>query len=379
MAAPRVPFPYRDDREFIQAIKTAGGIRPLSEMLKMSHHTVRRWARERQVNPDAIQAELAAPPLEVDHEITWLTKALKKLGDHASIEQLADHCNVPPRTIRAGLGELREQGYRLVEQDGQVDLDRNPSPSHLTHHLGTDIFDGDEIRVGIVSDTHICSVEDKIDELHVAYDMFVEQGIREVWHIGDLVAGNQIYPHQVKDLRIVAFEQQVQEALDVYPVRPGIQTKMISGNHDLEGAVGRVGADPVQAFCNKREDVEYLGQYSAWLELPQGTRIHLVHPMGGGSYAISYKCQKFAEAYEGGKKPGATIMGHYHSRGNFRWRSIEMLLAGCFEGQTDLARRKALGEPAVGFHILTIRVSDDGSIVRWMPEWFAFYRGKLLS
>lgn len=379
MAHPRVPFPYQDRLEFAEALKVAGGIMPLSQVLKLSHHTVRRWTREWEINPDDIQAELATPAWEVNKDLTWLTTALKKLGDHATIEELADRCDRPPKTIRAGLSVLKEQGYRVAEIDDVVALDRNPAPSHLTHHLDASIFDGDEIRVGIVSDTHICSIEDKVDELHVAYDVFAREGISEVWHIGDLVAGNQIYPHQIKDLRIVAFEQQVQEALDVYPVRKGIKTKMISGNHDLEGAVGRVGADPVQAFCNKREDVEYLGQYSAWLELPQGTRIHLVHPMGGGSYAISYKCQKFAEAYEGGKKPGATIMGHYHSRGNFRWRSIEMLLAGCFEGQTDLARRKALGEPAVGFHILTIRVADDGSIVRWMPEWFAFYHGKLIS
>lgn len=318
------------------------------------------------------------PPSKEDH-YEWLTKALKKLGDHATVSDLAEHCDCSPRLVRAGLEDLRDNGYRINLDDDRVELDRNPAPSHITHHLGQDIFDGDVVRVGIVSDTHICSIEDKVEELHAAYDLFQAQGITEVWHIGDLVAGNQIYPHQVKDLRIVAFEQQVIEAVNVYPFREGIKTKMISGNHDLEGAVGRVGADPVAAFCNRREDVEYLGQYSAWLQFPQGTRIHLVHPMGGGSYAISYKCQKFAEAYEGGKKPAATIMGHYHSRGAFRWRSIEMLLAGCFEGQTDLARRKALGEPAVGFHILEMRIADDGSIVRWRPEWYAFYGGRMVD
>jgi predicted phosphodiesterase len=320
----------------------------------------------------------SAPPVQPVSapEPGWLIDALKRLGDEASVEQIADHADLSPKRVREALDAAGRDGYRVQEAAGRVVLERAPLPTHQTHEVSAALFDGDEFAVGLVSDTHICSVEERVAELHAAYDVFEREGIREVWHGGDLVAGSSIYRHQVKDLKVVAYEQQVEKAVNDYPLRPGIRTKMISGNHDLEGAAGQVGADPVAAFAYRRDDIDYLGQYSAYLTLPQKTRIHLLHPMKGSSYAVSYQPQKHAEAYQGGRKPHATLFGHWHRRGDFTWRGINCLLLGCFEGQTDLARRAGLGEPAVGFHILRMRIADDGTIVRWEPSWYPFFHGR---
>ena len=41
------------------------------------------------------------------------------------------------------------------------------------------------------------------------------------------------------------------------------------------------GADPVKGVANERPDVDYLGAYSAWIELANGAYLHLLHGKGG--------------------------------------------------------------------------------------------------
>ena len=98
--------------------------------------------------------------------------------------------------------------------------------------------------------------------------------------------------------------------------------------------------------------------------------------MGGASYASSYRPQKIVEAYEGGQKPGILIIGHWHRTGYFPSRGVQVLLGGTFQGPTTYSVRKAFGAPGFGFWIVSCVLADDGSIVRFQPEWLPFYVGR---
>jgi predicted phosphodiesterase len=374
---------YRDRDALVRAVEEHGSCQAAADALGGSRTQVKDWWRRHGLPPrearnlHAVQAPPAARAAA--DEPSWLLDALKALGDDADVSQIADHADVSPRRVREALDSAGRSGYRVREDAGRIVVDRVPFPTHRTHGIDARLFDGGDLAVGVVSDTHLSSVEDSIEELHAAYDVFEAEGIEEVWHGGDLNAGLGIYRHQLKDLKRPSIQKQIEFAINEYPKRKGIRTRIISGNHDLEGEAGRIALDPVAAFSWAREDVEYLGQYSAYIELPQKTRIHLLHPMKGSSYAVSYQPQKHAEAYQGGRKPHATLFGHWHRRGDFTWRGINCLLLGCFEKQTDLARRAGLGEPAVGFHILRMRIGDDGTIVRWRPEWYPFFQGRRVA
>jgi predicted phosphodiesterase len=304
----------------------------------------------------------------------WLLAALKKLGNDATVEALANHADVSPKRVREALERLGHGGYRVAEEaDERVVLRKVPPPTNNVHRA---LFAGDDIRFGVISDTHLGSKRERLDELHYAYDVLVDEGITDVYHPGDLVCGMGIFPGQINEVHQHTYDDQVQYAVDNYPVRKGITTRIVSGNHDIEGDFGRMGANPVVAFCNQRPDFEFCGDYQATFELEQGTRINLLHPKGGMGYAADYKVRKLAEGFESGTKPNVLLVGHFHRRGAFEARGIQALLAGCFEGGGSFGARLGMSDPAVGFHIVSMRVADDGSVVKFNAEWLRFWPGR---
>lgn len=306
----------------------------------------------------------------------WLLAALKKRGDNAPVADLADHADVSPKRVRDALERLGRDGYRVTEEADRVVLHRVPPPSDNVHRL---LFNGDRIRFGVISDTHLGSKHERLDELHYAYRVLEDEGITTVFHPGDLVCGYGIFPGQNNEVHQHTYADQVDYAAANYPVSKTITTRIIAGNHDLEGAFGKVGANPVVAFCNRRPDFEYLGDYRAAVELDQGTRIYLLHPKGGMGYAADYKIRKLAEGFESGAKPNVMLVGHFHRRGQFEARGIQALLCGCFESGGSFGARLGLSDPAVGFHIVDMTIGDDGSVVRFNAEWWRFWPGRQIE
>ncbi len=292
-----------------------------------------------------------------------------------SVEELADDLDVAPRRVREVLPGLREKGYRIGEDDDDVSLQHIAPVKHTLFK----VLAGSKTRFGVVSDTHLNSNEEALDELNAAYDIFQKEGITEVWHAGDLSAGRGVYRGQDAEIKNHTFDTQRDYCIQNYPVRDGIKTRMIGGNHDLEGEFGKIGADLVQAVSNEREDVEYLGPYSAWINLATKQNpcwIHLLHGKGGGSYAFSYQAQKLAEGYAPGRKPACLILGHFHRKGNIEARGIEVIWPGCFEHRSSFMERLGL-TPTVGFYILEFVIAKDGSLVQFIPHWHRFWPGRM--
>lgn len=319
------------------------------------------------------RGDAAEPPSDIGERIL---KAIRKEG--LSAAQLADKLDVSPRRIREATAELRAKGYRIPDAEDTIRLERVAPAEEKIRKLDPRLLDGDLIRVGVVSDTHISSKEEALDELHLAYDHFAAEGISEVWHSGDHTCGKGIFPGQDREIKVHTYDGQVDRLVDVYPQRDGIKTVTISGNHDLEGQFGRSGADPVQAFAARREDIDYIGLYSGRVELPNGAHVHLLHGKGGMSYAYSYKAQKLVDGYPGGHKPAVLIPGHWHVRGAFEARGVQVLFPGCFEWRSPFLERLGL-HPAVGFHVLEMKLADDGSVVEFAPRWKRIWQGRVVG
>lgn len=301
---------------------------------------------------------------------------LKKLIGKKSytVEFLADELDVAPRYVRVLVDKLKSEGYR-IEDENEIKLQKVAPTSHYIHKS---LLDGDEVTLAFVSDTHLNSKECALEHLHLAYDEFEERGITEVYHAGDLVAGRGIYRTQDQDLINFTFDDQVDFAVTNYPERKGIETLIIEGNHDIEGEFGRLGASPVVAFCNRRADAKYLGAYEGTVELPNGAFFQLIHGRGGGSYATSYKPQKWVEGLAAGRKPALVVFGHWHITGFFQHRNVNLLLGACFEWQTKLLVRLGL-QPVVGYWLVHLRLGEDGSVVKITPEFTQFFEGRVLK
>lgn len=383
---------WTDRDKFVEQLTKHGNCRAAAkasnaEGIPVGVSTLWRWAREHDIPLSRRQQSYTGVQvpgeIDVDEDIivSRLHDELQKVkGDQGpSISTLADALDVSPKRIREALDVLRHQGYRIPDSDETVHIEK-VVPSRTNLHKS--LLEGNKITLGIVSDTHLSSNEEALSELHLAYDIFAERGITEVLHAGDWTCGAGIFRGQVSEIKNHTFEQQVEYLVDNYPRRDGIVTRGISGNHDIEGDFGRIGANPVVALANQRDDIEFLGDYSAWINYGPSDEnpcwIHLLHGKGGMSYSYSYKAQKLADGYRAERMPALLAVGHWHVRGAFEARGVQVLFPACFEWQSPFLTRLGLS-PAVGFHILTLTIGDDGTLVKMVPEYFRFIEGRTIE
>lgn len=364
-----------DHRDEVLAGLAAGeSAASIARRMKVHPSTISYALRRWETDAEEIRRESLA---EEDIDLDRLAAVISR-SKETTVEELADALDVPPKKIRPALDALRADGYRISEPDEPTIALQKIAPT-TEDRITRSLLEGEEVTVAIVSDTHLGSREQALEALDVFYDEVEAREISEVWHAGDLVAGVDIYRGQTATgilPGLHTYREQVEYAVENYPKRDGIRTLIIAGNHDVEGAAGRIGADPVAAVCHRRPDMTYLGTYTGTIELPNGAYAQLVHGRGGGSYAVSYKPQKYVESLAPGRKPSLLIFGHWHVSGWFRHRYVNCLLAGCFEWQTDLLVRLGL-QPDVGGWIVKMRLADDGSIVGIRPEWLSFYPGRV--
>lgn len=238
-------------------------------------------------------------------------------------------------------------------------------PKVIKHDLSDNTF-----TFAVVSDTHLCSKEEKLDELHTAYAICKKDKINTVVHAGDLVAGQSIYKGQENEIHTFGAMNQAQYAIKNYPKIDGIKTYFITGNHDL-AFWKQNGIDIGEIIAKERPDMEYVGQYSGDVML-NGVRVRMLHPDGGGAYALSYSAQKIVEQMKSGEKPHILILGHDHTAIYFFHRNVHVIRGGAFEGQTSFLLRKGK-QPQIGFWTIKVRVaSDKKTILSLTPSFIPF-------
>lgn len=292
-----------------------------------------------------------------------------------SIEGLCDKFDRGPSNIRAALQGLRDKGYAVANVetgDGEAFiLPKSTIPFAAKKHID---FRGAELAVGIVADTHLASTKCAFQFLHDSYDHFEAEGIESVLHCGDVTdgSGERGYRgHQWEVLEgCMDWRGCLRYAHENYPVRKGIRTYMIAGNHDL-WEFDATGRDILHMLANgsseplcplpPREDLVYLGQELADVTLGPGVRIRLHHPGGGSAYAVSYKLQKAIEAMPGGDKPHMLLMGHYHQSCDLFLRNVKGIQVPGMQWRTKFLQ-KHIREPVVGALIVRARIDGDGSL-----------------
>lgn len=248
-----------------------------------------------------------------------------------------------------------------------------------------DVIDGDEwTRIGLVADTHLCCKEERLDALNVQYDLFEREGIKDVFHAGNIVDG---YIPKINGGSVyeTSIDGQAAYCVEHYPRRKGVTTHFITGN-DHEGWWQKEGFNfgaylEFVASNAGRKDLHYIGHVEADVELvlKDGTSptrrqfMKIQHPGGGSAYARSYKGQKMVESFQGGEKPSILVQGHYHVSGYSYDRNVHIIGMPGFQDQTIFGRTKHL-RYEIGGVILSFKLSSEtGSITRLCPEFSMFF------
>lgn len=232
-------------------------------------------------------------------------------------------------------------------------------------------------KIGIVSDTHLGDRECRLKELQHFYRVLKKEGVKKVVHAGDVVTGVGIYRNQHRDLTHHTIDDQVRLVRDEYPDDVEA-TYFITGNHDLDGTAAGAGIDVGVMIAGVRKDLIYLGKNRAKVDI-DGVQFLLQHGSGGGAYALSYKLQKYIEAFASGTKPAAFILGHFHTAISAFIRNVHAMTGGTFQGENDFSIRKGLPS-YVGGWIVDFKTKEreekkgEKTITSWRPEWRPYYQ-----
>lgn len=370
---------WRDPNKLRAVINEYGTLAEASRATGVTKRTLSKWwNRHGLPERPSGGVKIISPPLIDEEGDTFgeaVLDALARAGGKATLIDIANAVDAAPKRVQETLEALGHQGFR-VEQDETRVVHHKMKPLSDNVMKARALFDGDHVRFAAIGDTHLASKHCLLDALHTAYERCKMEGITTVYHPGDIVAGIGVYRTQVNDIEIHTYRGQVEFAVENYPRVDGIHTMLIGGNHDQEGSFARIGANAAIGVANEREDITYCGDYHAWFEMPNGAKLYMVHPMGGSSYARSYKMQKFAESFDLGRKPNVLLAGHYHDMIYIQERGIQMLKTGCFEANGSLGLRAPLTAPQIGWWMIDMWLGDDGSVVRFRPEWFPFYTGR---
>lgn len=296
-------------------------------------------------------------------------KVLERLNNGIlNIQEFSEESKMDRNKVYKLIDELEQEGKIIEKSQSGYYINRvSVSPRNLIH-----TYYKNKLKIAAIGDTHLCSTEQQLTYLNTFYDICEREKVEVVFHCGDINDGENVFKGHKYNVFAIGADKQVQYTIDNYPLRKNIKTYLISGNHDLDYHKTN-GIDIVKSISDKRKDIVYMGQLGAYVKFGENTKAYLYHPDGGGSYALSYKIQRFIEKLSPENKPNICFFGHYHQAEFLVVRNVFCLQVGCFQSQTDFLKRKGL-EPQIGGWIIDLNIDEKtGSINRIKPEWINFF------
>lgn len=319
-------------------------------------------------------------------EVSPRLEEIKDAADELGYQGAADKLGVTKETIRRrvrewhkihgtqeenpiGINLMKELAKRYSRQElARLAKGNLISPNHDTvQHT----FDGDELTIGVISDTHLGSIYTDPNMLFMAFDEFAKQGVDFITHSGDVFEGMSNRAGHIYECSHLGFTAQLEHGIDVFGRWTDTPIYMIDGNHD-RWYIKSNGAIIVKELAEALPNVRFIGHDEGDIEIGNVV-IKLWHGEDGSSYAYSYRIQKLVEAFTGGQKPNVLICGHTHKAlGHMFDRNIHCTSAGAIQQQSKWMRSKRHANHT-GFFIIRM-VLTENEVVSYRPEFFPFYK-----
>lgn len=228
---------------------------------------------------------------------------------------------------------LKEDGFLCEYIDGEI-IKLNTPPKK------NDIYEvpaySENLKLCLISDTHLCSKYDRIDILNYIYEKAYKNNIKHILHSGDFTDGRSHRPEHIYELKELSYEGQVNYCVEKYPKEYGINTYVISGNHD-NWWYKSSGSEIVKSIAKQRDDIIYLGSECSDLKLGK-IKVRLYHGKGGSAYALSYKIQKYLDKIPANERPAILQTGHIHQSFYMKQDDTHCFQTSCLQDLTPYGR-----------------------------------------
>lgn len=257
-----------------------------------------------------------------------------------------------PKDTLALIGTLEAEGYQVTKAPRKEAV--------RTSILRELAKPGATVKVAVVSDTHLGSVEQQLTHLRDFYRYADDRGASAFIHAGDIVDGSpKMHLDSPHHHFASGFDAQMRYAIDAYPKSANGPTYLIDGNHDTYRSDDATFGEH---FVRARPDVQYLGWHSAFVDVGP-CRIFVAHGAKGGlSYARSYKIQKLLEQMDTTERADTDVAlyGHWHVAAHLPgYQSVEGFLVPCLQRQTRFLKNLGV-QPVIGGLILEIEFGARG-------------------
>lgn len=274
---------------------------------------------------------------------------------------------MPEKELEKEIKLLQKENQRLNKTLNTLSAYQTPKEVSIPCSKNTFTF-------GLIGDTHLGSLYERLDNLEAFYKYCKTQGVKDILHAGDIIDGHGIYKGQEFELGKVGWDAQYNHFVSDYPAIDGVTTHFITGNHDQSFAKS-VGINPGAHFAQGRSDFNFVGeesgQVSFKLESGRKVTVALAHPGGGSAYSLSYKPQKIIESIAGGTKPHIIGIGHFHKAELIpNYRNVCGIQTGTFQAQTPFMLRNGL-QAMVGGWLISITIGIGCNNIK--SEFIAFY------
>jgi UDP-2,3-diacylglucosamine pyrophosphatase LpxH len=289
-------------------------------------------------------------------------RLIRELKGKRELSFLAKLLDYSENDILAEATRLRLNGYPGIgiwNEEGKTFLQNITKQVGIPGARRVDLK-GDTVKLAIVSDTHLGSNDEAIEELKAFYAYAEKQGVSAVLHVGDISDGYYTNrPTSIFEQHAVGFQNQLEYISKVYPTIPGVKTYFITGNHDWTHT--RNGAANIgEVLANYRhDDLVYLGHNFGQFQINE-TVISLIHPTDGSSRTWSHKLQEIIDRNEA-RRGHIMLVGHYHKQLKMKYKGVHGYLVPSFQHQTGFMEDNNLTSE-VGGLILTIKFDKDGNI-----------------
>lgn len=296
-----------------------------------------------------------------------------------TIEELSDQFNVGISRVKRALEEMADNKVNLRQSEvtgGFWVAQEIPQREPLV--IPTASLKGKPFRFGLTADNHLCSKYARMDVLNALYDLWEEQGITTVYQCGNMIDGEARF--NKGDILAYGIEAQCDYFVEHWPQRKGITTYFVTGDDHEGWYIQREHVDIGQLMHDKatragRKDLVYLGhmEHDIVLQAKHGKAVmRLIHAGGGSAYATSYSVQKIVESYQGGQKPQALLVGHYHKAEYGYPREVHVVQAAATQDQTPFLRKNKI-QSMLGGWTIGFEQSDDGLIHGFTPRFDPFF------
>lgn len=157
---------------------------------------------------------------ELYDKIKYLIKKKKGFKEVCEELQLTDYELI-------GLISLMKEDGELIDYiNGEVVKLKKPIQNNDIYEIPAK---SENLKLCLISDTHLCSKYDRLDILNYIYDKANKKGIKHILHSGDFTDGKSHRPEHIYELKELSYEGQVDYCVNKYPKFDG-KTYAISGN-----------------------------------------------------------------------------------------------------------------------------------------------------